>query len=522
MADSLLISVSASRVSVAPWRRGGFGEYTVFDNDDSGLAAFKEYLTRAPQLPVHMVVDAVEEDYRFESLPHSFGRDRREMVNRKLKQHYRNTPYASAHMQGRDPGKRRDDRFLFCALINPDLITSWLQAITEREMPVAGVYLLPTVSAVLLEKLKITQPNLLLASVHESGMRLTFFRDQKLRISRLARMEGSGADAVKNYAGEISNTRLYLHALRVMTLDEPLSVLIIDRDDTLGELTHLIARDSPNIECRRLGRQEIISTLGIRAQALDSSTSALYLYLLGLRAPANNLAPAGVTLGFRQHQLRRAIYALTGVTAMAMGVWCALNLYQLLAIDSDMDRAKEVTADLQARYRAATLQFPSAPTNAENLRRAVEVSQRIGPTTRSPELMMQMVSEALESHPAIVLRSFGWRYDKSEIGADAPGGAKAGPATPAAPSAADSGRRKQSGQIDGEVRPFRGDYRAAIDAIQSFAATLSKRPEVAEVKVIKLPLDIDQKLSLSGNTVESREQTGKAEFRLVVILKPTV
>jgi len=520
MADSLLISVSATRVSAAPWRGGGFGEYTVFDNDENGLAAFKEYLSRAPRLPVHMVVDAVEEDYRFESLPHSYGRDRREMVNRKLRQHYRNTPYASAHMQGRDSGKRRDDRFLFCALINPDLITSWLQAITERELPVAGVYLLPTVSAVLLEKLKITQPNLLLASVHESGMRLTFFRDQKLRISRLARMEGSGADVVKNYAGEISNTRLYLHALRVMTLDEPLSVLIVDRDDSLAELSQLIARDSPNIECRRLGRQEIISSVGIRGKALDSSTTALYLYLLGLRAPANNLAPSGVTLGFRQLQLRRAIYALTGVTAMAMTVWCALNLYQLFAIGSDFARAKEVTADLQARYKAATLQFPSAPTTAENLKRAVEVAQRIGATTRSPELMMDLVSQALDSHPAIVIRSFGWKFDKSEIGSEA-AAAKAAPGAPA-PAAASANLRKQSGLIDGEVRPFRGDYRAAIEEIQSFAGALSALPEVADVRVVKLPLDIDQKLSLSGTTVESREQTGRAEFRLVVVLKPKV
>jgi len=520
MADSLLISVSATRVSAAPWRGGGFGEYTVFDNDENGLAAFKEYLSRAPRLPVHMVVDAVEEDYRFESLPHSYGRDRREMVNRKLKQHYRNTPYASAHMQGRDSGKRRDDRYLFCALINPDLINSWLQLITEREMPVAGVYLLPTVSAVLLDKLKITQPNLLLVSIHESGMRLTFFRDQKLRISRLARTEGGGHDALKNYAAEISNTRLYLHALRVMTLDEPLSVLIIDRDDSLAELTQLIARDSPNIECRHLGRQEIISTLRIRAQALDSSITAFYLYLLGLRAPANNLAPAGVTLGFRQHQARRAIYALTGVAATAAAIWCTLSLYQLYDIGSDVESAKRSTAELQAKYKAATLQFPSAPTNAENLRRAVEVSQRIGATTRSPELMMDIVSEALENHPAIVIRSFGWRYDRNEIGADT-AGAKAAPGAAAA-AAADSGRRKQSGSIEGEVRPFRGDYRAAIEAIQSFVGTLSKRPEVAEVKVIKLPLDIDQKLSLSGNTVESREQTGKAEFRLVVVLKPTV
>ena len=169
-----------------------------------------------------MLVDAVEEDYRFESLPHSFGSDRSEMVNRKLKQHYRNTPYCSARLQGRDTGKRRDDRYLFCALTNPELITAWVQAVIERELPMAGIYLLPTVSQDLVEKLQLKQTNLLVVSIDSSGLRLTFLRDQKLRISRLARIDGTGPQAIKSYAEEISNTRLYLHALRIVTLDEQL------------------------------------------------------------------------------------------------------------------------------------------------------------------------------------------------------------------------------------------------------------------------------------------------------------
>ena len=150
MADKLLISVSASQVSVAPWRDGRLGACRVITNDEAGLAAFRDFLAQFARLPVHLMVDAVEEDYRFESLPHSFGSDRSEMVNRKLKQHYRNTPYCSARIQGRDNDKRRDDRYLFCALTNPELIAPWLQAIAEHELPVAGVYLLPTVSVGLL------------------------------------------------------------------------------------------------------------------------------------------------------------------------------------------------------------------------------------------------------------------------------------------------------------------------------------------------------------------------------------
>ena len=135
-AHSMELLTLPSTRDAARWLGGRLSKSVVFENNEGGLAAFKEHLAREPNLPAHMIVDAVEEDYRFESLPHSFGSDRGEMITRKLKQHYRNTPYCSARIQGRDPGKRRDDRYLFCALTNPELIAGWQQAIIERELPV--------------------------------------------------------------------------------------------------------------------------------------------------------------------------------------------------------------------------------------------------------------------------------------------------------------------------------------------------------------------------------------------------
>src|SRR3990172_2597608 len=184
--DKLLVSVSARQVSAARWINGRFAECDIFTYSDDGLVAFKSYLAElGRQLPVLMLVDAVEEDYRFESLPHSSGSDRSQMVNRKLKQHYRNTPYCSAQLRGRDTGKRRDDQYLFCALTNPELIAAWVQVVIECELPMAGIYLLPTVSQGLVERLQLAQTNLLLVSSNSSGLRLTFLREQTLRISRL-------------------------------------------------------------------------------------------------------------------------------------------------------------------------------------------------------------------------------------------------------------------------------------------------------------------------------------------------
>jgi hypothetical protein len=195
-------------------------------------------------------------------------------------------------------------------------------------------------------------------------------------------------------------------------------------------------------------------------------------------------------------------------------------VYQILDGKSDAETAQRQTAELQARYTEVTRTFPAAPTTAENLQRAVEISQKIGAFTRSPELMTDLISQALERNPAIILKSLGWKYGTSEIDPEA--GKSAKPASDAGAPAVAGTARRQSGIVEGEVRPFRGDYRAAIDAINRFADSLSELPQVNEVRVVKLPLNISPDLSLSGNTTDSREQAGKAEFKLMLTLKPTI
>ena len=187
MREKLLICVSAQQATAAVWRAGKIAQLEQFAHDDFGLNAFREFIAPHANIPVYLMVDAVEEDYRFETLPHSWGSERAQMVGRKLKQHYRNTPYIGAWLQGRDSGKRRDDRYLFSALTNPDIVADWLRVINGQELPLAGVYLLPMVSAALLDKLQIKTPNLLVAAQHSGGLRLTFFRDRQFRLSRLTR-----------------------------------------------------------------------------------------------------------------------------------------------------------------------------------------------------------------------------------------------------------------------------------------------------------------------------------------------
>ena len=75
----LLICVSHDQASVAVWRRNRLASCTRFDNNEAGWNAFGNFLRGAKGLPVHIMVDTVEEDFRFETLPHVRGSERSEM-----------------------------------------------------------------------------------------------------------------------------------------------------------------------------------------------------------------------------------------------------------------------------------------------------------------------------------------------------------------------------------------------------------------------------------------------------------
>ena len=518
MREKLLICVSAQQATAAHWRGGKIAQLQQFPHDEAGLARFREFLTPHSNVPVHVMADAVEEDYRFETLPHSFGSDRAQMLSRKLKQHYRNTPYVGAWLQGRDSDKRRDDRYLFAAFTNPEILSDWLRVVNGQELPLAGVYLLPMVSASLLERLRVNLPNLLIAAQHTGGLRLTFFRDRKFRLSRLTRGDSAKApDTVKLFAGEIANTRLYLHALRSATLDEHLTVLLIDRNDDLQEVAETIIHDNPSVDCVRVTRADLATRLNMDPQLLAASPDAMYLQLLGLQKVGANIAPAVVTVGYRRYRVNRAIYAACGGIAVVAALWSGVNGWQAYRLNSQASDVAAQIAAQQIQYQQVTRQFPPTPTSGENLKRAVEIAAALRAAARDPIPTMTIVSQALDTTPNVVVREFAWRYGTSDI--EKGGGQRA--SSGAAPGTAATARH-QSAYISGEIRPFRGDYRAAIATIEALAAQIRRHPSVFEVRTVRMPLNVSPAAALSGNTLDTRTETGTAEFELAVVLKPRI
>lgn len=497
----LLIALSADRVTVAHWGGRAITRHMSAPNSDEGLVACRDTLAAYRDIPVYVLVDAVEEDYRTDMLPHARGTDRRELVSRKLRQHYRNTPYCAAEWQGREAGGRRDDRYQFAALTNPDLVAPWLSLLEELGLPLAGVHLLPMAGTALVRKLALSAPHAMLVACTSGGLRLSYFRAGQFRLSRLTRFDDSAGSRAQFYVDEIANTRLYLHALQAAALDEPLAIVLLDPRDTESDAHRAIAAESPSLECVHVDGKKIGQLLKSTVYEREANSDLVFLHLLALGSPGYNLAPSDALVAHRTLQRRAAVYRACATTVAAGVAGCAYGAWQLHDTDTAIARAVAERLRHEEQYEAVTRSFPAAPAPAAALQQAVVAAQRLKADARAPYAAMRAVSRALAYAPDIAINEIVWK-DGRHLNA---------PTSPVT--------QGEGAAIVGEVRPFTGDYRAAVSAIRAFADRLTRDAAVREVRLTRLPLNADPSVAIAGNTRDSSEPAGAAEFTVQILLK---
>lgn len=508
MSAKIIVCVTAQCAIVAMFEGGRLGPCQELAASEVGQRAFGDLLHDHPGIPVHIMVDFVEEDYHAEVLPHASGFARQELVRRKLKQFYRGTPYYTARLQWRETDKRRDDHYLFAALTNAELLRPWLETLHLFRAPLAGIYLLPMVTQNLLARLELQAPDLLVVTWHNGGLRQSFFQDGQLKASRLALADQEHANSAADLAADIGKTRLYLNSLRLVAREAKLTVLLLDSQDGMADLQRHLQSDAGFAATLRLSHDELSARLGgvpLRCPY------ALHMTALGLRPPAHNLAPASATRNFWRYRQRRLIYAASAtITALAL-VWTGANLYQSRQLENATRQLEMETRTLQARYAEITKTFPQAPASAENLEKAVQLAIRIKQDQRTPQRAMLAVSRALETSPEIALDSLGWKYGAA--------GPETDKSAPASPGGAAAGWR-ESIMVEGEIRPFHGDYRSAMASVNRFAAKMAQDPDIASASVVQMPLNIHSSNALSGNTLDAaNNETARAEFKIKVVMK---
>ena len=522
----IVLCATANDLLAGLWRLGKFQGSQVFKNDSAGHLAFADFLNQYKDTPVYLIVDAVEEDYRLESLPHATGTAKKELIDRKLNQFYRGLDYRTAHFIKRDKDKRKDDKFLFVALNKDDFLQDWIAVIKSAEVQLVGVYLLPMLSQVLVKQLKLMAPHILICEKLSSGLRQTYLHNGRLRMSRPVPNVPTAANQLGYfYLVETEKTRLYLMSQRFISLDTQLNLVLLSIDDSTKKISQGINQEQ-GIECIDINLTEIAKRLNLSAELVLKMPELLHMQLLESGHLVDNLAPKALIRSYKFNQVKQAIKITTLVTCLAGLLTSGWLLKQGLDYKSTLNQAKQDTIIQQHRYDEVAKNFPITPISAADLRTAVELDKTITSYPKSPRRLMLVVSSALEKSPEVQLDRLRWVLTK-DINIKDEDKWMALPLTDKSTHVnlnstlgADSDKLVELGFLNAEISGFNGDYREALNNVHRFAANLKADNRVSVVEVLQEPVNVSSFVDLQGSTSDEQStQKQPALFKLKVILK---
>lgn len=520
----LVLCATAKNLLAGVWHASAFKGSQAFESNEAGYAAFAEFLSQYANAPVYLITDAVEEDYRLESIPHTSGSAKRELIERKLNQFYRNLSYRTAHFIGREQDKRRDDKYLFAGLNNAEFMQGWIAVLQSVEAQLVGVYLLPMISQVMVRQLKLMAPHILLCEKLSSGLRQTYLHNGRLRMSRLMPNVPDAAGQLGYfYLVETEKTRLYLISQRLIARETPLNLVLVSTDGSTNLISQAISQEQ-NLESTDINLSQFVKHLKLPIHSVQQTPELLHMQLLANGNLVDNLAPAVLTQRYQFGKLKQAIKLTTlfiGLLGVALALW---EFAQGLVVQSDLEQAQIETMIQQKKYDEEASNFPETVISAADLQLAVELDKKIASYPKSPRRMMQVVSAALENRPEIELNRLHWSLTndanvKDEDKLIILPGAASQQAANASAITIDSASLSELGFITAEIAGFSGDYRAALNSVNLLVANLRADKRVAAVEVLQQPVNVSSFANLQGNTTD--ELTSRKEpamFKLKLLL----
>jgi hypothetical protein len=501
-----------------------------FAVDAGGAAQFESWLAALPGMPVHIFTDLAEEDFRLDAVPHVGPRDREAILGRKLVQMFRNTPFRYAVVQGREPDGRRDDRVLYTAITNPEVLRPWLDAIERLRAPLGGIHSAAVFSSAMLQALDLLFAHTLLVTFTPGGdMRQTYFRAQEIKFSRLTPIDPEEGQSLGTLISEeTTRTWQYLDSLRHFGEADRLEVcVLLHSSDRL--LVQPSLRDFAQIQHHILDMDNVASRLGIRPAPLGSTAEEVFVHLFLARPGRNHFAPAEMrrfdTLRRTRLAVRRAAVAVV-VGSLAWAFW---NLDRALATSEQDMRVAQQMGQLNQEYDRITRSLPSEGVGGSTMRDSVAFYNSWMRGFPHVTDFAVALSHVLDRHPEVRLEQIAWMATDDAKAMPRLRAAPPEEALPvkalktgagALPKAAEptvfAGGRYEVALVAGTVRVATNDFRDALGEVRRLAGEISTLPGT-RAEVVDSPLDTSSSAAILGTHKGSEPETMRPGFVLRVV-----
>jgi hypothetical protein len=497
MRRSLLLFLSVDHLHAQRMEGNTIAAQHTFPHTPEGREKFFAFV-EGVNYPCYLLTDLIEEDFRHESIPHLAGKSRTALLKRKFEQFYRATPYHQATFLQRQKVGRRDDDVLFSALTNPSLITPWVEILSAKKIPLAGIFSVPQISKPLIKNHP--SKHLLLISWEKfSGLRQTYFSDHHLQISRLTPVHNEQAfhDSVVK---ELLRTYQYLKSLSLLPAGESLDVYVLcnadDRNELFNRLTVSVDMRYDFADINAVGKQ-----LGVQEHIANSDATQIFLRQLVKNPPSAHYANAGHTFYYTLWNLNRTLWLAAGLLFAVALVWSFSNVWRS---NSAVEGRKslQLAAQLASEETQKIVQsFPNTYAAATDMKSGVTVMRKLGQYGAEAETVLQPVSSMLNHYPKIEVDTLTWQTEAA--GFDAPGTRNDVPA--------------QVATIKGHLTGFADDYRGALNYVEQFQSDLTAQG--FQVAVVDKPFDA----SSGGNIADQGDaRKNSLDFSLKIARRPNL
>ncbi len=502
-----------------------------FPGGPKGVLLLDDYLAGEKELLSCLYTDLIEEEYRNEKIPHVGGRDRRALLQRKLRALFRATPFRTAKVQGREKGGRRDDKVLFAALTNPDNLTLWLDKLMEHKVPIIGIYSLSTISQRLLRKLKHkSEYTLLLTEQRGRLLRQSFFNGYDLKVSRLMPMTSrSHEKRIETLLREVQKNQRYLNRMQLLPHDAKLDVYILT--DT-GDGKHL-RRGCPNTETVRyhcIDINDALRQVGLQGEMAADHSEQLFLHLLHERLSTINYARPVDRRYYRMRQIRKGLVAASLLFAVISSGWSLYNLHAADELEVQRALVSTQVKQIEHDYQQALAVLPDVPMEPTDMQALIEGHRTLMSNRFKPRDLLVAFSEGLDANPKVQLEKIEWQTSDHQTVTDGELHstsitASASPPPDAMETPMDNRMADQQGRdavyqiatLKGYLDPVGRDYHTNFKLVQAFIETLRQTGYFFKVTPLKMPLNVDPSVELSGDYQrDNREPFGKFEIKAVV------
>ena len=512
------------RLTAFHWSGKNFTGACSFEPDEQGLMKFKQYLRSAANVRTRLLVDVIEEDFRVESVPHVYGKDKNAVIGRLLDRHYRaSNQFTYAEVLARQKTGRKDDDILLGAITNPLLLDPWLEIIESCDVPLSGIWSLPLVSKDILPQLKVKNEAVLLVSQQvSSNLRQTFFKNKKLISSRTSVLNDAVDDSsefgelTKN---EITRTLSYLRGQGHIGNDEAVDVHVLASSNQLKSLEEtLLSNDYQHHYIHNIASIESdVGITGLDGKYSDGLFS--WLCLKGIKVKGQY----GGTSLFRQYYYSLASTALyvASIITLIFGVLVTeANISESLELSRAIELLGEQKARFQQTYNDKFKDFESVLGDAKKMNASVGLSNQIKDGSKvSPLDFLIEISKTLGNAKTGVISIDNIKWSTKQ-------------AMPTVNSAEPKLVKtnlvlkypvQHVGIIEGRIHISSDDYRASVKGIESLVSVLESNPRITMVKVLSMPVEVRSEKGFSaesgsGANIKNQEDS-QGSFSLEIRMK---